>query len=109
MKPTCLLAALISTAILARPAKAGEEKWIDLLDFAGIAETDCGMLPITGKSWRPIFESAHAGQVMPERDDEFDRYQPTEGDGLYEKFMRGVSVRAGRINPSDFEKQPIKP
>lgn len=210
-----------------------------ILDFAGIAETDCGMLPVTGKSWRPIFESAHAGQVLPERDhaligkerndvarpnnwgypirglvtadylylhnyepsrwpagnpetgyletdggatkslildlgranradpfwqlnfgmrpanelfdlrddrdctrnlatsqadradamrqrmqsmlkaqgdprmagrgDEFDRYQPTEGDGLYEKFMRGESVRTGWINPSDFEKQPIKP
>jgi hypothetical protein len=46
---------------------------------------------------------------MAGRGDEFDCYQPTEGDGLYEKFMLGESVRTGWINPSDFEKQPIKP
>lgn len=39
-----------------------------LLDYAGIAPTSSGMLPITGQSWRPIFESARAGRVMAERD-----------------------------------------
>ena len=39
-----------------------------ILDIAGIMQTDSGMLPITGKTWRPIFESDKAGQVMPERD-----------------------------------------
>jgi arylsulfatase A-like enzyme len=39
-----------------------------ILDYAGITEQASGMMPITGKSWRPIFESMQAGRVMPERD-----------------------------------------
>lgn len=39
-----------------------------LLDAAGIAEKDSGMLPITGRSWREIWESEKAGQVVPARD-----------------------------------------
>jgi len=39
-----------------------------LLDVAGIAEKDSGMLPITGQSWRPIWESDKAGQVLASRD-----------------------------------------
>jgi arylsulfatase A-like enzyme len=39
-----------------------------LLDYAGIAQADCGMMPITGKSWRPIFESEQSGRIMSERD-----------------------------------------
>ena len=39
-----------------------------ILDVAGIAEKESGMMPITGKSWRPIFESSKSGQVVPERD-----------------------------------------
>ena len=39
-----------------------------ILDVAGIAEKDSGMLPITGRSWREIWESEKAGQVVPERD-----------------------------------------
>lgn len=39
-----------------------------LLDYAGIAQKDSGMMPITGRSWRPIFESEKGGQVEPERD-----------------------------------------
>jgi N-sulfoglucosamine sulfohydrolase len=39
-----------------------------LLDYAGIAWRDSGMMPITGKSWRPILDSAKAGRVVPERD-----------------------------------------
>jgi hypothetical protein len=35
---------------------------------AGIAEKDSGMMPITGKSWRPIFESEKSGRIVPERD-----------------------------------------
>ncbi|MGL5017234.1 MAG: sulfatase family protein [Luteolibacter sp.] len=210
-----------------------------ILDFAQIEEKDRGMQPITGKSWRPIFESTKAGRIQPERDhvligkerndlgrpnnwgypirglvtadylylrnyepsrwpasnpetgyldtdggatkslilelgranradpfwqlnfgmrptDElydlnndrdcvrnlataqpervttlrqrmetmlkaqgdprmagrgeiFDRYKPTDGDGLYEKFMRGEAIKTGWINPTDFEKEPIKP
>lgn len=39
-----------------------------LLDCAGIAEAKSGMMPITGKSWRPIFESEKSGRVIPEFD-----------------------------------------
>jgi hypothetical protein len=39
-----------------------------ILDVAGITEQDSGMQPITGRSWRPIFESDKAGQVVAERD-----------------------------------------
>lgn len=212
-----------------------------ILDYAAIPEKESGMMPITGKSWRPIFESSKAGSIVPERDhlligkerndigrphnwgypirgivtaeylylhnyetsrwpagnpetgyldtdgsptkslildlgranradpfwqinfgmrpaDElydlrtdrdcminlatepsnagrmtslrqrleemlkqqndprmegrgqiFDAYKPTEGDGLYEKFMRGEKVQTGWVNPTDFEKEPIKP
>jgi len=39
-----------------------------ILDYAEIAVERSGMLPITGKSLRPILESAQAGRVLPERD-----------------------------------------
>lgn len=39
-----------------------------LLDYAGIAEKDSGMMAITGKSWRPILESEKEGRVIAERD-----------------------------------------
>ena len=39
-----------------------------ILDYAGINENECGMMPITGKSWRPILESDLAGQVIANRD-----------------------------------------
>ncbi len=39
-----------------------------VLDYAGIAWRDSGMMPITGRSWRPIVESDRGGQVMAERD-----------------------------------------
>jgi arylsulfatase A-like enzyme len=39
-----------------------------ILDVAGISQQASGMLPITGKSWRPIFASEKAGQVMRDRD-----------------------------------------
>ena len=39
-----------------------------ILDYAAIPEKDSGMMPITGKSWRPIFESTQAGRIIPERD-----------------------------------------
>ena len=39
-----------------------------ILDLAGITETDSGMMPITGKSWRSILESDKAGQVLASRD-----------------------------------------
>jgi N-sulfoglucosamine sulfohydrolase len=39
-----------------------------ILDYAAIPEEKSGMLPVTGKSWRPIFESTQAGRVVPERD-----------------------------------------
>jgi N-sulfoglucosamine sulfohydrolase len=46
---------------------------------------------------------------MAGRGEVFDHYKPTEGDGLYEKFMRGEKVKTGWVNPTDFEKQIIKP
>jgi hypothetical protein len=39
-----------------------------LLDYAGISSADSGMAPMVGESWRPIFESDKAGQVLVERD-----------------------------------------
>ncbi|HVR36922.1 MAG TPA: sulfatase [Methylomirabilota bacterium] len=39
-----------------------------LLDAAGIAGEGSGMLPITGRSWRPILESDREGQVIASRD-----------------------------------------
>jgi hypothetical protein len=37
----------------------------------------------------------------------FDEYKPTSGAGLYEQFMRGEKPKAGWVNETDFEKQPI--
>jgi N-sulfoglucosamine sulfohydrolase len=39
-----------------------------ILDYAGIDSSASGMLPITGKSWRPILESEKSGRVLAERD-----------------------------------------
>lgn len=39
-----------------------------VLDVAGIPSEASGMLPVTGRSWREIFESEQAGQVISERD-----------------------------------------
>lgn len=39
-----------------------------VLDYAGIAWKDSGMMPITGSSWRPILESPKSGQVLAARD-----------------------------------------
>lgn len=39
-----------------------------ILDIAGIAQADSGMQPITGRSWREIWESERAGQVVAARD-----------------------------------------
>lgn len=39
-----------------------------MLDYAGIAEQDSGMMPVTGRSWRPILESDRSGQVIAGRD-----------------------------------------
>ena len=37
----------------------------------------------------------------------FDEYKPTSGDGFYEKFMRGEKPKAGWVNETDFEPEPI--
>lgn len=39
-----------------------------LLEVAGVRPEASGMLPITGKSWLPIFASERSGQVLPARD-----------------------------------------
>jgi arylsulfatase A-like enzyme len=39
-----------------------------LLDVADISAAESGMMPITGKSWRPIFESEKGGRIVAERD-----------------------------------------
>jgi N-sulfoglucosamine sulfohydrolase len=33
---------------------------------------------------------------------------PTNGEGFYEKFMRGEKTNAGWVSPTDFEKAPIQ-
>lgn len=39
-----------------------------ILDVAGIGQSESGMQPITGSSWRPIFTSTSGGRVVAERD-----------------------------------------
>jgi N-sulfoglucosamine sulfohydrolase len=39
-----------------------------ILDYAGIDHSQSGMQPITGRSWRPLFESDRAGRIVLERD-----------------------------------------
>lgn len=39
-----------------------------ILDLVGIPESESGMVPITGRSWRGIFESEKEGRVEPWRD-----------------------------------------
>jgi N-sulfoglucosamine sulfohydrolase len=39
----------------------------------------------------------------------FDDYPATSGAGFYEKFIRGEEVKAGWVEPTDFEKEPVKP
>jgi N-sulfoglucosamine sulfohydrolase len=39
-----------------------------VLDYAGIAWGDSGMMPMTGQSWRPLLESDQSGWILPERD-----------------------------------------
>ena len=39
-----------------------------ILDYAGVTEKESGMMPVTGKSWRPILESEKNGRVIAERD-----------------------------------------
>jgi len=39
-----------------------------ILDYGNIDWKKSGMLPVTGKSWRPILESTKSGRVVPERD-----------------------------------------
>lgn len=37
----------------------------------------------------------------------FDEYKPTGGDGFYEQHMRGEKPKAGWVNETDFEPEPI--
>ena len=39
-----------------------------ILDYADIPWNNSGMMPITGKSWRPILASHLSGRIVPERD-----------------------------------------
>lgn len=39
-----------------------------VLDYANIPRENSGMMPVTGKSWRPILESNLSGRVVAERD-----------------------------------------
>ena len=39
-----------------------------ILDYADIPWNNSGMMPITGKSWRPILDSHLSGRIVPERD-----------------------------------------
>ncbi len=38
----------------------------------------------------------------------FDEYKPTAGEGFYDQWKRGEPVKAGWVQPSDFEKEPIQ-
>lgn len=39
-----------------------------ILDVAGIPPQDSGMMPLTGRSWRPLWESEKSGRIDPARD-----------------------------------------
>jgi hypothetical protein len=39
----------------------------------------------------------------------FDGYQPTNGAGFYEQFMKGQKVNAGWVEETDFESGPLTP
>jgi hypothetical protein len=39
----------------------------------------------------------------------FDDYQPTNGAGFYEQFMKGQKVNAGWVEETDFESGPLTP
>jgi arylsulfatase A-like enzyme len=38
----------------------------------------------------------------------FDEYEPTNGQGFYEKYLRGEKPKAGWVNESDFEPAPLQ-
>jgi hypothetical protein len=52
---------------------------------------------------------SHGDPRMFGRGRVFDEYKPTNGDGFYEKFMRGEELNAGWVSETDFEKEPIRP
>ena len=57
-------------------------------------------------------EAALRAQADPRllgRGAEFDRYPyaDTTGRGFYERFMAGEELRAGWVEPTDFEPEPI--
>jgi hypothetical protein len=40
----------------------------------------------------------------------FDDYVPTFNPGFYERYLKGdPTAKAGWVNPTDFEKEPVKP
>lgn len=43
------------------------------------------------------------------RGDVFDKYPYADdsGRGFYERYMRGEKLRAGWVNPTDFEREPL--
>lgn len=41
-------------------------------------------------------------------EDYFDSFPPTQGDGYYEKYMRGEASTAGWVNPDDYEKSRLE-
>jgi N-sulfoglucosamine sulfohydrolase len=84
-----------------------------------VADADCAINLAVDSSYaervaqlRERMESELRAQGDPRmagRGHVFDEYQPTNGDGFYEKFMRGEKPSAGWVTPTDFEKEPIKP
>src|SRR5690606_29536376 len=50
---------------------------------------------------------AHEDPRMLGRGHIFDQYKPTQGDGFYQQFKRGEKVKAGWVNETDFEPEPI--
>ncbi len=66
----------------------------------------------TAKAMRERMESLLSAQGDPRMSGKghvFDGYKPTNGSGFYESYMRGENPKAGWVEPTDFEKQPIRP
>jgi hypothetical protein len=62
------------------------------------------------KTLRERMEAALRAQSDPRQFGQgrvFDEYKPTSGAGFYEQFMRDEKPKAGWVNETDFEKQPI--
>ena len=70
--------------------------------------THAGQMAVLRQRMETTLE-AQGDPRMEGRGRVFDDYRPTNGDGLYERFVRGEEISTGWVNPTDFEKRPISP